>query len=250
MPATVLESFDLHGRVALVSGGSQGMGRAMALAFAEAGADLLLPSHANVAGVQGTADLAEGDGPSRRGGARRHDRRGPDPRGVRDAGQGVRPHRHPRRRGRTGLPVFRRGYPAGQVPAGRVRPHDGALLLLPGGGAPDAEAGQGQHHQHRLAGKRDGARAGQLRLQRRHGRRSADDAGAEHGVGEPRGARQRDPARGRSPIPGWRPTGRPTRPSSRRCCAASPSAVSACPTTSRAWPCCWHPTPPPGSRAR
>jgi NAD(P)-dependent dehydrogenase (short-subunit alcohol dehydrogenase family) len=55
MARTVLELFDLHGRVALVSGGSQGLGRAMALAFAEAGADLLLPSHVNRAGVEDTA---------------------------------------------------------------------------------------------------------------------------------------------------------------------------------------------------
>lgn len=59
MPATIFDSFDLHGRVALVSGGSQGLGRAMALAFAEAGADLVLPSHVNVTGVQNTADLAK-----------------------------------------------------------------------------------------------------------------------------------------------------------------------------------------------
>ena len=42
MAGTVLESFDLHGRVALVTGAGSGMGQAMAQAYAEAGADLLL----------------------------------------------------------------------------------------------------------------------------------------------------------------------------------------------------------------
>ena len=46
--------FDLSDRVALVSGGARGMGRAMALAFAEAGADLLLVD-LNGEGVQRTA---------------------------------------------------------------------------------------------------------------------------------------------------------------------------------------------------
>src|SRR5262249_54074363 len=47
--------FDLTGRVALVSGAAQGMGRAMATALAEAGADLLL-ADLNTAGVQKTAE--------------------------------------------------------------------------------------------------------------------------------------------------------------------------------------------------
>ncbi len=47
--------FDLSGRVALVSGAAQGMGRAMALAFAEVGADLML-ADINAAGMQATAE--------------------------------------------------------------------------------------------------------------------------------------------------------------------------------------------------
>src|SRR5262249_9643874 len=47
--------FDLTGRVALVSGAAQGMGRAMALALAEAGADLVL-ADVNEPGVRRTAD--------------------------------------------------------------------------------------------------------------------------------------------------------------------------------------------------
>jgi NAD(P)-dependent dehydrogenase (short-subunit alcohol dehydrogenase family) len=44
--------------VALVSGSSSGMGHAMATVFAEAGADLMLPSHRNVEGVEETARAA------------------------------------------------------------------------------------------------------------------------------------------------------------------------------------------------
>lgn len=47
--------FDLTGRIALVSGAAQGMGRAMALAFAEAGADLLI-TDMNQTGVEATAE--------------------------------------------------------------------------------------------------------------------------------------------------------------------------------------------------
>src|SRR5437899_6851705 len=47
--------FDLTGRVALVSGAAQGIGRAMATALAEAGADLML-ADLNSAGVQKTAE--------------------------------------------------------------------------------------------------------------------------------------------------------------------------------------------------
>ncbi len=47
--------FDLRGRVALVSGAAQGMGRAMAIGFAEAGADVMI-CDINTEGVQATAE--------------------------------------------------------------------------------------------------------------------------------------------------------------------------------------------------
>ncbi|MCC7353119.1 MAG: SDR family oxidoreductase [Anaerolineae bacterium] len=50
--------FDLSGRVALVSGAAQGMGRAMAIGFAEVGADLML-ADINAEGVQDTAATIE-----------------------------------------------------------------------------------------------------------------------------------------------------------------------------------------------
>jgi NAD(P)-dependent dehydrogenase (short-subunit alcohol dehydrogenase family) len=53
--------FDLTGRVALVSGAAQGMGQAMALALAEAGADLML-AEINPAGVRKTAEQVTGFG--------------------------------------------------------------------------------------------------------------------------------------------------------------------------------------------
>jgi NAD(P)-dependent dehydrogenase (short-subunit alcohol dehydrogenase family) len=53
--------FDLTGRVALVSGAASGMGRAMSLAFAEAGADLML-ADLNAEGMQKTAKEIEGMG--------------------------------------------------------------------------------------------------------------------------------------------------------------------------------------------
>lgn len=53
--------FDLSGRVALVTGAAQGMGRAMATAFAAAGADLLLVD-INAAGVKASAETINGLG--------------------------------------------------------------------------------------------------------------------------------------------------------------------------------------------
>jgi NAD(P)-dependent dehydrogenase (short-subunit alcohol dehydrogenase family) len=56
-----LKIFDLKGRVALVSGAASGMGRAMSLALAEAGADVMLADR-NRDGVQKTAEDIAGMG--------------------------------------------------------------------------------------------------------------------------------------------------------------------------------------------
>lgn len=53
----VSQLFDLSGRVAMVSGAAQGLGRAMSLALAEHGADLVLVDR-NAEGVKRTADEA------------------------------------------------------------------------------------------------------------------------------------------------------------------------------------------------
>ena len=50
--------FDLSGRVAVVSGAASGMGRAMAISFAEVGADLMLVD-INTEGMQDTASQIE-----------------------------------------------------------------------------------------------------------------------------------------------------------------------------------------------
>ena len=50
--------FDLSGRVALVSGAASGMGRAMSIALAEAGADLMLADR-HIAGAENTAGVIQ-----------------------------------------------------------------------------------------------------------------------------------------------------------------------------------------------
>ena len=46
--------FDLTGRVALVTGGSKGLGKAMARGLAEAGADIVISSRIRLARKRGT----------------------------------------------------------------------------------------------------------------------------------------------------------------------------------------------------
>ena len=57
---TVHKLFDLTGRVALVTGGSKGLGKAMARGFAEAGADVIISSRHEDELVAAAAEIQAG----------------------------------------------------------------------------------------------------------------------------------------------------------------------------------------------
>jgi len=59
-PTSIGRSFDLSGRTALVTGGSRGLGKAMARGLAEAGADILIASRHEAELVAAVADIGQG----------------------------------------------------------------------------------------------------------------------------------------------------------------------------------------------
>jgi NAD(P)-dependent dehydrogenase (short-subunit alcohol dehydrogenase family) len=66
MNPSIAKLFDLTGRVALITGGSRGLGKAMARGFAQAGADVFIASRSEAELRSSLEDVLEGTG--RRGG--------------------------------------------------------------------------------------------------------------------------------------------------------------------------------------
>jgi NAD(P)-dependent dehydrogenase (short-subunit alcohol dehydrogenase family) len=59
---SVLDSFRLDGKIALVTGGSRGLGRTMALALAQAGADVALTGRTRSTGEEAASAIADSTG--------------------------------------------------------------------------------------------------------------------------------------------------------------------------------------------
>ena len=61
-PKTVMDRFRLDGKVALVTGGARGLGKTMATALAQAGADIALSGRSQDACRQAAAEIAGATG--------------------------------------------------------------------------------------------------------------------------------------------------------------------------------------------
>src|SRR5258708_11508484 len=59
---SVFDLFRLDGRAALITGGSKGLGRSMALALAEAGADVAICSRSGFEAAEAASEIAQATG--------------------------------------------------------------------------------------------------------------------------------------------------------------------------------------------
>ena len=185
--------FDLTGRTAVVTGGAQGMGRAMATALAEAGADLVLLDR-NAAGIEATADAIRALG-----------------RKALPIAGDVTDTDHLDRVFATVDREFGRvdilGNVAGEAKVGaaesmalgdiRATFHNLVIsryYTCQLAGQRMLAQGNGQHHQHRLDLRHFLARAGAVGVWHGDGGGDPDDAGAQHGVGRAGRAGELHPA--------------------------------------------------------
>ena len=163
MTAATTPSFDLAGKIVLVTGASRGIGRACALACAGSGADMIVGVR-KADGRRGAGRRDRGARPPRAG-----RRRWTSPTWTRCAPAVAKAHEH---FGRIDVLVNNVGIGPENL-AENVTEEDfdytvehqpqGHLLHHPGGGEADDRAEIGPHHQHQLAGRqRDAAGRGDL----------------------------------------------------------------------------------------
>ena len=144
--------FGLQDKIAVVTGASQGIGRAIALGLAKAGAHLVLAKHPEGRQDEIKEVQAEVEGLGRKAHRRAHRRlaRRPGAGDDREGGGDVRPRRHPRQQRRldrhhAGARRHRRGIRQDHGGVAEER-----LLRVPGGREGDDPAGRRQDHQHRI----------------------------------------------------------------------------------------------------
>ena len=144
--------FDISGRVAVITGGASGLGRAIAIGYAQAGAQVVLVD-INDDGLQETAALIAGQGDAAHSEHVDVTKKSEVDALADRVVERYRPRRHPRQQRRRSLPLAGRGVPQGSLRLHRRAEPEGHVPVLPGLRAEDACAGQGQHREpgvHRL----------------------------------------------------------------------------------------------------
>ena len=185
MGTPVQQLFDLTGQVALVTGGSRGLGLQMAEALGEAGAKIMLTSRKAADLEEAAAHLS--DTRHRRAlDRRRRQRPGADPEGGRRDHAAPGPHRHPRQQRRRHLGRAGRGLPAGGLGQGDEPEYPQPVPVRAGGrqGQHDPEPAR-PHHQRgldRRPGRQHGRAVHRLRHEQGRGGQFHAHAGRPSGA--------------------------------------------------------------------
>ena len=147
---TVLDQFRLNGRRALVTGGGRGLGRVIAQALAEAGADVAVAGRTPDVCQEAAREIAAATGRRALAFAADVTQAAEVERLVREVEDGLGRHRHPRQQRGRQHPRGGRGAPGERLGLRPRHQPEGAVPLRPGGGRLHVRARLGARDQPRL----------------------------------------------------------------------------------------------------